>query len=946
MNGVIAGAMLTASALWLWPFGDNDEPVDKHAPPEEQTLSSLQGQAIDLPPDEPMAEPAARARESYRAFLQLSGADPELAAEATRRLADLELDAAERKALESGADQLPADAYKGAIALYEQLLERNPDYVHNDMVLYQLSRAQESGGDPVAALATLDTLVARYPETDALDEIQFRRGEILFAQGQYASAENAYGQVLAVGPESDFYNQSLYKQGWSRYKLAQYESALDAFFGLLDLRLGSVPDAELPGYVASLSRPERELLDDTMRVMSMSFIDMDGEATLSAQLQQRQDPDYGYLLYASLGERYLEQERYTDAAQTMSGFASAHPLHDRAPSFVMQAVAALEKGGFVDSALAMREEYVDQFGFGQPWWAGREKSDYEPEVDYLRESVSLFALRYHAIAQKAKPAERAEKYAQAAAGYRRFLDYFPDDPQAPEMHFLLGETLYEGGDYFAAVAAYEAAAYDYPAHERADDAGYAALVAYEKFESQLNGDAQRAWQRRRLDSSLKFAETFPQSEHALIARIYAAEGYYADGNLKAALRAADGVIDDPSATARQRRIAWGLVADIRFDQEEYVLAESAYSELRAIDAANGKVDPEIEERLAASIYKQGEQAREAGDALEAAALFKRVGETVPGAAIAETADYDAAMATLSAKQTAVAIPMLESFRSSYPSSEFNEQVTQSLALAYIDEGRPIDAAEEFRRIADSKASSPAVRQEALWRAAELYRDNGDPAAASQTMVLYVQRYPEDFDKAVEVQQYQIGVAQARGDRAAQLALSRKLVEMDASAGAKRSERSKYLAAKASLALAEPARDDYRAINLTLPLNKSLPRKQKALEAALNAYAKTTEYGVAEVNTEATYQTAELYHELANSLYRAERPANLGADVVEEYNLLIDEQALPFEEKAIELHEANVRRAAEGTFDDSVAKSFAALAQLNPGRYSRPVKEDAFVEAIR
>jgi Flp pilus assembly protein TadD len=67
---------------------------------------------------------------------------------------------------------------------------------------------------------------------------------------------------------------------------------------------------------------------------------------------------------------------------------------------------------------------------------------------------------------------------------------------------------------------------------------------------------------------------------------------------------------------------------------------------------------------------------------------------------------------------------------------------------------------------------------------------------------------------------------------------------------------------------------------------------------------------------------------------SERPANLDADELEQYDLLLEEQAYPFEEKAIELHEVNAARAADGLYDESVRQSYDALARLKPARYAK------------
>jgi tetratricopeptide (TPR) repeat protein len=89
----------------------------------------------------------------------------------------------------------------------------------------------------------------------------------------------------------------------------------------------------------------------------------------------------------------------------------------------------------------------------------------------------------------------------------------------------------------------------------------------------------------------------------------------------------------------------------------------------------------------------------------------------------------------------------------------------------------------------------------------------------------------------------------------------------------------------------------------------------------------------------------LYRQLAKDLLASDRPKNLSKDELEQYNVLLEEQAFPFEEKAIKLHEVNVGRAKDGADDEWVQKSFAALAQLNPGRYGKVEIGEQQVESI-
>jgi hypothetical protein len=70
------------------------------------------------------------------------------------------------------------------------------------------------------------------------------------------------------------------------------------------------------------------------------------------------------------------------------------------------------------------------------------------------------------------------------------------------------------------------------------------------------------------------------------------------------------------------------------------------------------------------------------------------------------------------------------------------------------------------------------------------------------------------------------------------------------------------------------------------------------------------------------------------LLNSDRPKSLKDDALEQYNALLEEQVFPFEEQAIKIHELNVARAQEGVYDESVRKSYQALAELNPGRYGK------------
>ena len=85
-----------------------------------------------------------------------------------------------------------------------------------------------------------------------------------------------------------------------------------------------------------------------------------------------------------------------------------------------------------------------------------------------------------------------------------------------------------------------------------------------------------------------------------------------------------------------------------------------------------------------------------------------------------------------------------------------------------------------------------------------------------------------------------------------------IIAADKSAGAARTDRSKYLAARATLETAEAPVADVQCDKLVAPLDKTLKSKRTAMEKVLTVYGQALDYGVAEVTTAATYGMGELY----------------------------------------------------------------------------------------
>jgi len=908
------------------------------------TIKDLEGQQVDVNTSPPQGVDANKTMDSYRRFLDLNAGDSALRAEALRRLADLNLESSESERIER--ELITNEGLKSteAIHLYSALLKAYPHYERNDAVLYQLGRAYDLDAQPDKALAALDRLVKDYPNSHYIDEVQFRRGELLFAAKSYGAAEAAYGAVVKFGPASPFYNQSLYKDGWSLFKQGENEESLNPFAQVLDSVLVSKHDPGVMNELDSLSRPNRELVDDTLRVMSITFSYLDGPKSIDEFVKHRQPRPYSYLLYARLGDLYIEKERYTDAADAYRAFVSQDRSNEKAPLLQMQAIDAYSKGGFPELVLKGKEEFVEDYGFGAPYWQNRSAKGEPAVVAELKTNLKDLAQHYHAEAQRTHDLKDDQ---EAAKWYRRFIKSFPDDPETPATNFLLADTLFESKQYLEAAQEYEKTAYGYGSHDKAAAAGYAAVVAYSKEEETLAGEPKAKLHAREVDSSLKFAESFPAHPESAAVLTRAAADLYAAKDYVRAIAAAQALLaKTPPAEASQRRIAWTVIANSEFDQGDYAKAEAGYNSAETLMSANDPERPAIVERLAASIYKQGEARNKAGDSAGAVDDFLRVSKEAPSSKVRSNADFDAGALLITEKQWERAVVVLQEFRLNFPQSPLQPDVTRKLAVAYSELHQTGFAAREFERIAETPTETPDVQREALLQAADLYDKAGDPAKSRAMLETFVKRFPQPLNPAMEARNRLAFAAARAGDLGDRDRWLRDIIAADRAAGAARTDRSRALAAKATLTLAEPAREEFLRIKLVAPLKKSLAEKSKAMEAALKAYTAAADYQVAGVTTAATFESAELYRQLGKDLMSSERPKNLNKEELEQYDVLLEEQAFPFEEKAIKLHEVNAARTKEGTYDEWVQKSFAALAQLNPGRYGKVEISDPLVDSIR
>jgi tetratricopeptide (TPR) repeat protein len=968
--------------------------------PPERTLAGLRGVEPDTQ-DIPVEQGLERAMDSYRRFLEETP-ESELTPEAMRRLADLQVEKefglragdgkpremaaperAERMPVAQGSAVATAASIPGewtesdlefenrttveqsvsfaeddtavraasgapepsgpleAIALYERLLTEYPGYEHNDQVLYQMSRAYDELGRTEDAMAAMDRIVAEYAYAVRYDEVQFRRGEFFFTRRKYREGEAAYSAVVSLGPSSSYHELALYKLGWTFYKQEFYEEALHQYTALLDYKLSVGYDFD-----QHQSEDDERRITDTFRVISLSFSNLGGPDVVQEYFGEFGNRDYEYRIYDNLGEYFLEKLRYDDAARSYRAFEDLYPFHRESPRFGMRVVEVFTKGEFPQLVLESKKEFAGRYGLQGEYWRHFDPAGLPEVLGFLKTNLHDLANHYHALYQDAELVdEKPANYGEALHWYREYLASFPTDVESPSVNYQVADLLLENEDFGQAALEYERTAYDYSPHSRAAEAGYAAIYAHREHLKVAQENQQDAVRRQAVASSLRFADTFPQHEYAASVLGAAADDLYGMKDLVAARSAAQRVVDAyPGAEQPIRRSAWIVVAHASFDLGEYLAAETAYGEVLAATPGGDETRAAFVDNYAASIYKQGEAASEAGDYRTAAGHFLRIRDLAPTSTIRAAAEYDAGAALIRLQDWTGAAGVFDEFRRTHPDHELAREATKQIAFSYREDGQPGNAAREYGRVA-SESDDPALRAEALLVAGGLYEDSGQPEAALRSYVRYVEEFEKPVETAVETRARIADLYRAGKDEAGYYRELENIVRVDRNAGAERTGRTRTIAGRAALVLAERLYGEFVAVRLAQPFDVSLQRKQTLMDTLIAGLGGLVDYELADVTAAATFYIAETYLQFSRALMESERPTDLAPADLADYELALEEEAFPFEEQAIEVHEKNLELLHGGVFNDWTGKSLAHLAELVPGRYARTELSAGFLPSL-
>jgi hypothetical protein len=622
--------------------------------------------------------------------------------------------------------------------------------------------------------------------------------------------------------------------GWAFYKQELYEEALHNYIAMLDHRLTIGFDFD-----QEYDEDDEHRLTDTLRVVSLSFSNLGGPEVLDEYFRTNGHRTYADKIYGNLAEFYFGKLRYEDSASVYKSFIALNPYHRVAPQFGMRVVEIYGEAGFPRLVVEAKKEFATTYAIGAEYWDHFDIEERPEIVGFLKLNLTDLAGHYHALYQdETLEEERPANFNEANRWYRQYLASFSGEAASAPINYQLADLLLENEDFGDAATEYERTAYDYEPHEKSAAAGYAAVFSHREHLKAATGSRQLDVKQAAVASSLRFADAFPDHEQAPMVLGKAADDLYDMTDLQPAIDAATKLIERyPEADRPLLRSAWAVVAHSSLDLTEYVDAEHAYSNVLELTEADDETRPAIVDGLAASIYKQGEQANLLEDYRAAAA-----------AALMKLEDWT------------MAANVLEDFRVTHSEHDLRTEATKQLAHIYRVDGQTTRSAAEHERIS-AEAEDPELSREALLSAADLYDEASAMEDAVRVYERYVAEYPQPLDINVETRQRLAEIYKGQLDYKRYHDQLGEIILADGTAGENRTDRSRFLAAKAALVLAELTYEHFAALDLTQPFEESLAEKQRRMDVAMEQFENLTAYQVADVTAAATYYIAEIFFDL-------------------------------------------------------------------------------------
>lgn len=845
-----------------------------------------------------------------------------------QRMAGYEADLKRYDAGELKAEPvMPRVSMGKAIEMGYRILQQYPTAPFNDKVVYRIALCQMEEGNRDLSREYYQRVLDEYPKSEYVLEANFRLGEYHFDQRDFKLASDYYSKLLDHW-QNPFYQMSLYKLAWSYYNTNNFSKAISTFIFLIDdvKLVNSAQD------VAVLGKTKMDLRNEAIEYLAQCFADYGGPDKARKFLEQFRGKDYGIDIFFKLAELYQSRNFYEESTRTLEITLEMWPLYEQAPLLQSKIVENYLKSGDAKKAETGRENLVNNYGPSSAWLAKYPQGEVHDKAVALAEQ-NLYILGTEAQA-RAQEASSAETYRRAIQLYEQFLVKFPASKDAAKIAYYLAESQFEIKDFAAAAESYRQVMVNHPQSEFVDDAAYNRILSH--FEEMGGAGKQdtsvfvlanflgagkqdtlkvpNAIYPKLLTACNDFAVLRGKSARAAEVFMKYGETLY---GLKA-YKLAQGVYEKIVSEQPQSPYvvqAHLLHAQCAMENKEYLLAEKWAR--RVVDNFQDSTQQVARAHrvISSAKFKLAEGFKERGDFNVAAKAFENIASTSPDSTIGELAFAESAVQYDQAGDKEKAIEVYEKFYLKFPRSARIDEALFRAALLCEETQKWTRAAQNYLALVNARPTSPYAAK-AMFAAARCY-ENGDLMEnALNTYDRFITMFESDVDRLVEALVRAGEICHKRKDHPQASDYFKRAVARYTKAVNDGLQPDPYLVAQAQFELGEMRFEIYRLLNLELPLERSLQRKQALFTDVLAAYKDAASYQIAEWYTASAHRIGETYEEFGRAFFASPRPAELAPEMLAKYDELLSQKVRPFKERAYDAYKGNLLQAEENSINNT------------------------------
>jgi len=877
----------------------------------------------------------------------------------------------------------PAVDYSKATKHLSKLVKDFINYRFRGEALYLLGYCYFEEGQVDKSVEVFNQLIREFPKSDKLAEVYTRLGEHYFDADDFDKAVYYYTHVLEY-PDSAYYENVLYKLAWVYYHRSKIIEAADYFVTLIDHNEKQFGE----NYVGSFK-------NESKNYIAIGFADsVEGISGAYSFFRRIGGRHYEYEVMTKICDLYLSSERMPDAIASIAFVMKNYPYNPDNPTLQDKLISHFRRDEKMELVNKEREKMVTLFGENSEWRKkNRENTSAIINAEQLIEKQLVSVAYYHQ--DRGDKNKDKKEYIKAAKLYYDFLKSRPSDIMAVGARFNYAQVLFNLGDYKGSANEYKAVREYTGDIGYKEKSGFGLVSSLQnwikatdpKYTSKeiqplLSGKKELlpAKNLNKLESELvdacdKYIEINSTGKRTAYVMYVKAEVLFRNNHLAEARAVYEKIIDDYPNNKIAIDSMKNLISTYNYDKN-YDEVKKWGNRLLATKNFEDKGDiKEIKGLVTGSLFRSAKKMEDEGRLAPAAEEYVRLAKQYPKSEYSDAALYNAGVIYEKTGDSTLSIRSYRTMLTKYPKSKhsasamfrvavnyeqrldfdgalyFYEEITKKYPTSEFATDSEYNAyrlrrgRRDYYRAAEhlmkyqAKTRVAKEKSSAILTSAWLYEKGGDSKKALDTYQLYIVKNPKDLDGVMKARIASGNILFANGKYQQAAIEYEKATHFFKISGSPTTGSAVDYDAEARFKMLGELNAKYNSIKIKSTdsgktIKENYDKKEVVLQKLAEEYLKVVELGSAQWSVASLYMIGAAFQGFANFLYEAPVPAELNnEELVSEYKRQIEQQAMPFEDKAIEYYERCIEESARlKLVNDWTRLAKNRMSELNPDQY--------------